>query len=199
MSGIHACSIRRIAALAAAAAAAATIGTGFLTSPAHAEAPGDDPFPFRNGTVRAHGGLIAHSAPSTHAPSTSAYADGAQVKIDCRVNGPEVDGNDIWYLLPGEGAMWVSARYVENDGPAPGYCNPSDGFFAGTATTALNKRSGPSTADGRVGGYADGQRVNVGCYVDASPGNRWYHTDQGRWVSADYITVSSTVRYCTMH
>ncbi|MGH3503861.1 MAG: hypothetical protein ACRDQA_23640 [Nocardioidaceae bacterium] len=181
------------------ALAAGSVGATALPAQADGSSDGGDPFPYRNGTVRAHGGLIAHASPSTHSPVTSTYHNGAKVKIDCKVDGPNIKGNDTWYLLPGEGPMWVSARYVENNGRAPGYCNPNDGYFTGHATARLNQRAGANVADAKVGQYAQGQRVHVGCWTESSSNHKWYFTNQGRWVSADYVAITDEVRYCSMH
>lgn len=148
------------------------------------------------GVVVAKGGLIGHVRPSTHAPDNYTFPNGSKVTLDCKVPGPVVGGNPRWYLVVAEGdANWVSARYVRNVGPAPDPCDPSDGTFSATATTALKKRTGPTTADASAGTYAKGQKFRVQCYTDS--GQKWYLTDSSKWVSAKYVKTSSKVRYCS--
>ncbi len=148
------------------------------------------------GVVVAKGGLIGHARPSTHAPANYTFPNGSKVTLDCKVPGPVVGGNSRWYLVVAEGdANWVSARYVRNVGKAPEPCDPSDGTFSATATAALKRRVGPTTADATAGTYAKGQKFRVQCYTDS--GQKWYLTSASRWVSATYVKTSSKVRYCS--
>jgi uncharacterized protein YraI len=148
------------------------------------------------GVVVAKGGLVGHVRPSTHAPANYTFPNGSEVTLDCKVSGTVVDGNRRWYLVVAEGdANWVSARYVDNVGPAPEPCDPSDGTFSARTTAALKKRVGPTTADVSAGTYAKGQKVRVQCYTDS--GQKWFLTETSRWVSAKYVRTSSEVRYCS--
>lgn len=181
---------RLIAALAVTAAAA----TALVASPPAATAAPSDP-PAR-GVVVAQGGLIGHLRPSVYAPVNYTFPNGSKISISCKVAGTAVDGNTRWYLVLAEGdANWVSARYVTNVGPAPDPCDPSDGTFAATATAALTKRVGATTADAGAGSYAKGSTFRVQCYTDS--GQKWYLTGGGRWVRAAYVSTSAKVRYCT--
>lgn len=152
--------------------------------------------PVAKGVVVAKGGLVGHVRPSTHAPANYTFPNGSQVSLDCKVSGTVVDGNTRWYLVVAEGdANWVSARYVRNVGPAPEPCDPSDGTYAAKTTAVLKKRVGPTTADASAGSYAKGQKLRVQCFTNS--GQKWYLTDGARWVSAQYVTTSSSVRYCS--
>lgn len=185
---------RRIAVVAASAA----LGTGALAAGAGpAGAAPDAAAPLRHGIVTASGGENGRSFPTMNSPVAGNYPHGARISIDCKVHGPSVGGNDLWYGVPitGSGRSWVSARFVRNDGPAPDFCNPSDGYVAGTATSTLNRRSGPSVRDRIVGSVVRGGRVRVGCYVGPAR-DRWYYTDRGQWVSAPYVRVDQSVRFC---
>ena len=171
------------------AAAAATFALPLAPATA---APGET----AKGVVVANGGLVGHVRPSTHAPANYTFPNGSEVTLDCKVPGPVVGGNSRWYLVVAEGdANWVSARYVRNVGPAPDPCDPSDGTFSATATAALNRRVGPTTADATAGTYAKGQKFRVQCYTDS--GQKWYLTSASRWVRAKYVKTSSNVRYCS--
>ena len=148
------------------------------------------------GVVVAKGGLVGHELPSRHAPDRVTFANGSKLVLDCKVPGPVVDGNALWYYAFGDDDDgWVSARYVKNVGPAPDPCDPSDGSFSAKATTALKKRVGPSTADASAGTYAKGAKFRVRCYTGYE--QKWYLTDGSRWVRAAYVTTSSKVRYCS--
>lgn len=200
---------RRARALAAVAAATATgiigvVGAGSQAfaapaSPAApAAVPAESPFPLRHGIVDVASGLTARSFPTFHSPAAGSYRDGARIDIDCKMHGPNVNGNNLWYGVPvsGPGEVWVSARYVANDGPAPDFCNPSDGFFTGTTAATLNQRSGPSTSDAIVGRYARRHTVDVACFVGPAR-QRWYSLRNGHWVSARYVSVSPKVVFCS--
>lgn len=148
------------------------------------------------GVVVAKGGLVGRVRPSTHAPANYTFPNGSEVTLDCKVSGTVVDGNPRWYLVVAEGdANWVSARYVRNVGPGPEPCDPSDGTYSAKATAVLKKRVGPTTADASAGTYAKGQKFRVQCYT--ASGQKWYLTDNSRWVRAKYVSTSSKVRYCS--
>ncbi len=78
------------------------------------------------GTGRAYRGrvlaklLVRREAPTTRANSHGGLVRASTMKINCTLHGEEIEGNDLWYNLPQ--GLWVSARYVANTGPAPGYC-----------------------------------------------------------------------------
>ena len=64
--------------------------------------------------------LISREAPTTRANAHGGLTRGSTIRINCKLHGQGVRGNDLWYNLPH--GLWVSARYVANTGPAPGYC-----------------------------------------------------------------------------
>jgi uncharacterized protein YraI len=148
------------------------------------------------GVVAAQGGLVGRLRPSTHAAANYTFPNGSNVTLDCRLPGTVVGGDSRWYLVVAEGdANWVSARYVTVSGAAVQPCDPSDGTYAAKATTALNRRVGPTTGDTTAGTYAKGAGFTVQCFTDS--GQKWYLTGGGRWVRASYVSTSSAVRYCS--
>lgn len=142
------------------------------------------------GRVTGQQGVNARQAPSTHTAFKGTIAKGKQVAIWCKTTGTKVDGNSQWYLLSDH--RWVSARYVANVGRIPAQCPATSTNTAqGQMTGNVNKRSGPSTADTKLGSYAKGTKVSFRCQV-AGPSvdgnNRWYLTSDGKaWVSARYV------------
>jgi len=72
-------------------------------------------------TGRTTEALTQRTGPTRKASSAGTLARGSQVRIVCKLPGQEVDGNALWYSLTN--GRWVSARYVDNIGAAPGYCN----------------------------------------------------------------------------
>ncbi len=60
-------------------------------------------------------------APTTAAGATGVLTRGATVHIICKLPGQSVGGNNRWYYLTD--GRWVSARYVDNVGRAPGWCS----------------------------------------------------------------------------
>ncbi len=139
-------------------------------------------------------------APSTASNPRGTVLKGQTFKIECKVRGTMVDGNNLWYLLPPGNTHWVSARYVKNVGPAPDWC--SEGKSAtGVTTAGINKRQRPTHSDAIVGGLAAGKTVSIRCKVssDSVGGNTlWYYTTDGRWISARYVTNRGKAPgYCT--
>ena len=63
---------------------------------------------------------MAREAPTTRANAHGGLDRGSRVTIHCKLHGQQVRGNDLWYNL--DHGLWVSARFVSNVGPAPGYC-----------------------------------------------------------------------------
>ena len=70
---------------------------------------------------RATAKLTKRTGPTTAASSAGSLAKGAGVDIICKLPGQNVNGNTRWYYLTD--GRWVSARYVDNVGRAPGWCN----------------------------------------------------------------------------
>ncbi|MCG3043274.1 SH3 domain-containing protein [Streptomyces fenghuangensis] len=77
------------------------------------------------GRVIARTGLNVRSKPNTHSRVLATLPYGKIVHIECKVNSQNIDGNPRWYKLDRKHHHhdgWVSARYVENIGPAPKFC-----------------------------------------------------------------------------
>ncbi|MGP3949539.1 SH3 domain-containing protein [Streptomyces sp. 7N604] len=77
--------------------------------------------PYR-GRVIARTGLLLRDAPNRNARVVGSVGFGTTVRINCKVNSENVDGNPRWYLLASGHWAWASARYIENIGPAPHWC-----------------------------------------------------------------------------
>lgn len=137
--------------------------------------------------------------PTTASTAKGSIAKGKIFPIVCKVRGTSVDGNNLWYALPPTLGEWVSARYVQNVGPAPRWCGTSE-RFVGRTTTALTKRAAPTTAAASAGTLARGARVDIICKLDGQTvaGNkRWYYLTNGRWVAARYVSnVGPTPGWC---
>ncbi|QDP97947.1 hypothetical protein FOE78_20400 [Microlunatus elymi] len=154
------------------------------------------------GKIIAKTGLTVRYAPSTHAKAVDSVKRGEVFPLECKVTGTSVDGNNRWYLLPGDshgGHEWIAARYVQNIGPAPGWCGTAE-RFVGKAATAVSVRRGPTTADGRVRTLGKGAGVDLICKLPSQNVNGnslWYWTKDHNWVSARYIdNVGRAPNYC---
>jgi len=75
------------------------------------------------GRVIANGGLYVRTQPNTNSRVIGWHAQGSIVSIKCKVNGENINGNRLWYLLTDDSYGWSSARYIQNIGPAPRWCN----------------------------------------------------------------------------
>lgn len=147
-------------------------------------------------------GVNVRSAPTSAAAKVGSYAKGATITIQCKVFGPAVSGNSLWYKLAN--GRWVSARYVANVGTAPRFCGDGKEYTGRvSSSTALAVRSGPNTANAKVSSAARGSTLHLVCKVDsqAVDGNkRWYQLTGdggGQWVSARYVTnVGTAPPYC---
>ncbi len=146
--------------------------------------------------------LNVRSAPTGASSKVGSLSHGTTVRIQCKVFGPSVSGNSLWYKL-GNG-NWVTARYVSNVGSAPRFCG-SGQEYTGTVVsrTSLAVRSGPNTANARVSSAPRGQELALVCKVNSQSidGNpRWYQLtgdSGGQWVSARYVSnVGSAPPYC---
>ncbi|HIT76350.1 MAG TPA: SH3 domain-containing protein [Candidatus Avipropionibacterium avicola] len=168
------------AAMTAVVAAGLAVGSVAAASPAHAAGG-------YKGKVIAKKGLVIRSAPSSHAKATGSLEKGDKISLDCKANGPKVDGNGMWYELS-NGKGWVTARYVDNIGAAPKLCPVADTEFGvGKTKSGVNMRSGPTTDDSIRGALPKGTKVTVRCYVKSEKvGSHqlWYLLDNGSWVSA---------------
>ncbi|MEU4888343.1 MULTISPECIES: SH3 domain-containing protein [Streptomyces] len=99
------------------------------------------------GTVISPSGVVKRAQPTTNSANLGSLAYHAQVGLNCKVHGQNVDGNDLWYLLR-DGSGWVTARYVQNTGTVP-FC-PSVEDSEGGGTQALRdttREGGTDTAD----------------------------------------------------
>ena len=61
------------------------------------------------------------AAPTTASANVGSVARGTSVNIVCKLEGQSVAGNNRWYFLSDH--RWVAARYVNNVGRAPRWCN----------------------------------------------------------------------------
>ncbi|MBA8795184.1 hypothetical protein FHX74_002812 [Friedmanniella endophytica] len=194
----------RTAGTVAAVATSAVGGGGFLgggnqavaaPSSSGAQAARSAPA-LRHGIVTARTSLTGRSFPTTHSEAGPSFRRGARIDLDCKVHGPSVGGNDLWYGIPitGGGRIWVAAKYVANDGPAPDFCRPS-GTVSGHARATVTVRRGPSSADAAAGRYTRGQRVGLVCFVGPTT-HRWHYTDRGRWVSSTAVSGAGATRFC---
>lgn len=179
-----------------AVAAAATIAAGLFTAvPVQAA---DGPF----GRVIANGGLRVRTDPLLSSGTSGLIPQGNVIPIDCKVRGDNVDGNNLWYALPGVGNEWVSARYVANVGPAPAYCYVDGGGFAGMTTVTLNVRSRPTPASTLRGVISSGNRIEIDCKVRGAnvDGNSFWYALPGvgnEWVSARYVrNIGAAPPFC---
>jgi uncharacterized protein YraI len=147
-------------------------------------------------------GVNVRSAPTSAAVKVGSYAKGATITIQCKVFGPAVSGNSLWYKLAN--GRWVSARYVANVGAAPRFCGDGHEYSGRvSSSTALSVRSGPHTANAKVSSAPRGSTLAIVCKVDSQTvdGNRrWYQLTGdggGQWVSARYVTnIGAAPPYC---
>ncbi len=171
--------------------------TVLVSSAMLAAAPGAQAATYQGRVTAA---VNVRSAPTTAATDVGTLRTGATVTLVCKVFGPTVGGNYVWYKL-GTG-RWVTARYVANVGAAPRFCGNGN-EYAGRAAVALNIRTGPNTANAVVSSAPAGGFLPLVCKVDSQNvgGNpRWYQLTSdgpGQWVAARYVTnVGSAPPYC---
>lgn len=154
-----------------------------------------------DGKVVSKSALTVRYAPSIHSKAVGALRPGAMIPLGCKVRGPKVGGNDIWYSLPPTTHEWVSARYVRNIGRAPDWCVGERGAQVGRATTSLAVRTGPTTSDARATTYRKGSEFSIECKVRSQSVNGnslWYWSAGHGWVSARYVkNVSGVPGWCT--
>lgn len=92
------------------------------------------------GTVISPTGVVLRAAPTSASAELGTLAHNAQVGLDCKVHGQNVDGNDLWYRVRGQ-AAWITARYVVNTGTVP-FC-PTDEAPPGGNASPVADASGP--------------------------------------------------------
>ena len=117
--------------------------------------------------------LNVRFAPTSASAKVGSLSRGVTVKIQCKVFGPRVDGNDLWYKLAT--GRWVSARYVSNVGVAPRFCGDGNEYYGRVISSgSLSVRSGPHTANAKVSSAPRGSRLDIVCKVDSQSidGNR---------------------------
>jgi uncharacterized protein YraI len=153
------------------------------------------------GTVTATS-LNVRKAPTTAAGKVGSLRNGARITIQCKVFGPSVAGNDLWYKLAT--GRWVTARHVSNVGSAPRFCGTGREYHGKVVSQgSLSVRSGPHTTNARVSSAPRGQLLPLVCKVDSQSvgGNtRWYQLvgdGGGQWVAARYVAnVGTAPPYC---
>ncbi|MTE20980.1 SH3 domain-containing protein [Streptomyces sp. TRM43335] len=91
-------------------------------APAEAESQATAVSDYYKGRVIARSGLNIRSKPNTHSKVLGTLPHGKVIKIECKVNSQNVDGNPRWYKLAHHDG-WVAARYVANIGAAPHFCH----------------------------------------------------------------------------
>jgi uncharacterized protein YraI len=154
------------------------------------------------GKVTASTSLNVRSAPTGASTKVGSLKSGTKINIQCKVFGPSVGGNSLWYKLAN--GNWVTARYVSNIGAAPRFCGDGKEYVGKvSASKSLAIRSGPNTANLKVSSAPRGMELAIVCKVDSQKvdGNpRWYQLTGdggGQWVSARYVTnVGSAPPYC---
>jgi uncharacterized protein YraI len=186
-----------------AAVATAALAVGLLPAAPQAQAATTTP-----SKVAAYQGKVTASALSVRSAPTSAAGKvgtlryGTPITIQCKVYGPSVAGNARWYKLTT--GKWVSARYVANVGAVPPWCGDGREHLGRVvASTSLNIRSGPHTANTRVSSAPRGAVVDIVCKVNSQliDGNpRWYQLtgdSAGQWVPARYVSnIGTTPPFC---
>ena len=136
--------------------------------------------------------LNVRSAPTTAATDVGTLRSGTTISIQCKVFGPSVGGNTLWYKQ--STGKWVTARYVANIGSAPRFCGDGHEYQGRVAVAFLNVRSGPNTANATVSTAPQGTFLPLVCKVDSQVvgGNpRWYQLtgdSGGQWVAARYVS-----------
>jgi uncharacterized protein YraI len=184
----------RTAAIAIATAVLLPLGLLAVASQAHAATT-------YQGKVTASA-LNVRAAPTSAAANVGTLRYGTTISIQCKVYGPTVSGNSLWYKL--SAGKWVTARYVANIGSAPRFCGDGREYQGRVvAATSLSVRSGPTTADARVSSAPRGALLPLVCKVNSQviDGNPlWYQLTgdgPGQWVAARYVSnVGSAPPYC---
>lgn len=166
------------------AATVAIAGIGLTASPADA-ATG------YVGKVNSNVGLNARSLPTSAAPRAGNYGDDTRLRLVCKVSGVSIGGNDLWYMVRGNQPRWVSARYVDNIGPAPRFCGDGSPTSSRVTTDRLNRREAPTLLAATDGVLKRNARVSLVCWLpglEEGPGDSmWFQLGNGSWVSADYL------------
>ncbi len=120
------------------------------------------------GRVTANGGLNVRTRPTTDSRIVGSNPTGRVVTIECKVNGDNVGGNRIWYKLTNAPRGYSSARYIDNIGQAPKWCDGNSGSSSG---------SGGRDSGNGGGGNNGGREGNGGGGRDSGGSGR--QSDQG--------------------
>ncbi|MEV7421590.1 MULTISPECIES: SH3 domain-containing protein [unclassified Streptomyces] len=99
------------------AAPAAPADSGTAPAVSVQAAPGD-----YLGEVTARTGLLLHDKPYRSARIVGSVEYGQIVRIFCRVQADDVEGNSNWYLLADGRWAWASAKYIRSIGAVPHLC-----------------------------------------------------------------------------
>ncbi len=176
----------------AAALAIATViavpAVGFVATSANAETPSVSAT-YKGKTIAQ---VNVRKYPTAAAKKIDSLKKGTTFEIQCKVNGPNVDGNRRWYLFERKGNPaygWVAARYVKNVGKAPQECKLGFPDSKVVAKPSVIMRTAPSTKAKSAGTLKYGAEFHTICKVNGTKvdGNpRWYQLFDGRWVPARY-------------
>jgi hypothetical protein len=74
------------------------------------------------GKVVSPDGVIVRFGPTMDAQRVASYKHNTILRLSCKVFSQDVRGNRVWYKLADSTGRWVSARFVDNVGPAPTWC-----------------------------------------------------------------------------
>jgi uncharacterized protein YgiM (DUF1202 family) len=66
--------------------------------------------------------LALRSAPTRGSQVIRYASRGEILNIFCKVGGPSVHGNPLWYQIADGTWAWGPARFIDNVGPAPRWC-----------------------------------------------------------------------------
>jgi hypothetical protein len=66
--------------------------------------------------------LPVRQGAGTRYKTVASLAKGRVLDVSCKVNGPDVNGNRLWYRLA-DGRGWIPARYAVNVGAIEPYCS----------------------------------------------------------------------------
>lgn len=131
--------------------------------------------------------------PTTAAKNLGTVKKGANITIMCKVKGPNVDGNRLWYVYDPPGKLewgWSAARYIKNVGAIPRYCSMGHPDGRVVAKPAVKVRTSPSLSAKTAGTIKYGTKIHTICKVngprvDGNP--RWYQLFDGNWVPARWV------------
>lgn len=135
--------------------------------------------------------LSVREVPSTDSTSYGTFAKGKKLTLLCKVTGQSVGGNSTWYQLPGEGAIYVSGRYIATKTSVP-QCTGT-GVVKATLTADQWMRRAPSTSDAKVRVAKKGAVLTLRCGVSKGLTGKWFYTSDRTWVSGANLKGASLV------